>query len=242
VSPARALLLLAVVIALGTVAPSVASAQAILSEGDAAELAQSLAEATEEQGICYGWSVYVSDQSGGPGGLESGSSGGPGSSLGTNITLDCTKSVELSGRVVYTCGSCESEDSSSVEIRSTFPGGPTVDDLEDLGLKGGQLKDDDGDVVLANMVGALPVIVASKGLADPVEPDPQQTPAATTDKPSGTPRTPDWLRESWLPLTICLLVIIGGACWFFSSFRRAPTTSPRSFSTEPPSGEDPTHG
>lgn len=193
-----------------------AAATPLLSEGDAAELAQALAEATEEQGVCYAWEVSVDDQSGGLDGTDSGSSAGPGRPLGTALDLDCAKTVTLDGRVTYTCGSCEAEDSSSVSVVSTFAGGPTTKDLERLGLDGGQLKQDDGDVALANMVGALPIITASKGAAPQLEADALTGPtgAAATDRPTGSPSMPDWLRESWLPLIVSLLAVGGGTWWF----------------------------
>jgi len=235
VTTLRVLLLATVMLAACVPAP--ASASPLLAEGDAAELAQSLAEATAEQGICYGWSIQVNDSSGGSSGLESGSNAGPGAPLGANVVTDCTKSVELTGYVSFTCDSCESEDSSSISISSTVPGGPTVGDLDDLGLDGGQLKGDKGDEALANMVGALPVIAASKGLADPVEADPQTVTPGATDRPTGTPSTPDWLRESWLVLSVCLLVIIGGICWFFATpgrrRRRPPERLPMPAAPQP---------
>lgn len=190
-----------------------AAAQPLLDDGDAAELAQSLADATEEQDICYGWSVLVTDDSGGPSGIDSGSSNGPGAPIGTAIANPCERTVELSGSIGYTCGSCESEDSSSVSVTSSFPGGPTTGDLEDLGLKGGDLKNDNGDVVLQNMVGALPLLVASKGLADPIPVEPSTVAPAASDKPTNSPAIPDWLRDSWLPLTALLVLIIGGVIW-----------------------------
>lgn len=207
-----ALVVLALLLALA----GPAAAAPLLSDGDATELAQSLAEATAEQGVCYGWNVVVSDQSGGQGGIDSGSSGGPGAPVQTAVSLDCTRTVVLEGSVTYTCESCEAEDSSSATVRSSFPGGPTTSDLEALGLEGGQLKDDDGDVVLANMVGALPIIAASKGVASPLEAAALTGPtgAAATDRATGTPSTPDWLRESWLALAVCLLAIVAGFWWF----------------------------
>jgi len=207
--------LLATLLALAALA-SPAAATPLLSEGDAAELAQGLAEATEEQGVCYGWNVLVTDGSGGEGGIESGSSAGPGAPVGAAVSLDCEKTVTLEGSVTYTCDSCESEDSSSARVVSSFPGGPTTADLEDLGLDGGQLKNDDGDVVLSNMVGALPILVASSGAAPPLQAGALSGPTgpAATDRATGTPSTPDWLRESWLPLAVCLLAIAGGFWWF----------------------------
>lgn len=194
-----------------------ASAVPLLDEGDATELAQALAEATEEQGVCYGWQVQVSDTSGGPSGIDAGSFLGPGKPVGASATEPCERTVELQGSVFYSCDSCESEDSSSVRVVANFDGGPTTSDLSDLGLTGGDLKNDNGDVVLTNMVGALPLLVSSAGQADAIAVQPSTAAPATTDKPTGTPSVPDWLRDSWLALTALTLLVIGGVIWLISA-------------------------
>jgi hypothetical protein len=217
--------------------PAGASAGPLLSDGDAAELANTLAEATEEQGICYGWSVYVSDQSGGPSGTEVGSNFGPGAPVGTG---SCPKgAVVLDGAVTFTCGSCESEDSSDFTVTGTLRGGPTKNDLEDLGFSGGQLKNDNGDAALASMVGALPLVVSSKGLAPALTADSSTEPAKpAADKPTNSPVMPDWLRESWLALAAFILVIGGGIVWFFASAPRS-RSRPRPLQPAPQSPPPP---
>jgi len=200
---------LAVVLALALAAP--AQALPLLDEGDAAELAQSLAEATAEQGVCYGWNVHVDDDSGGPSGDDVGSNLGPGTPVESG---SCEKTVLLEGFVSFTCGSCESEDSASWRILTDVPG-VSAGDLEDLGFGGGVLKDDDGDAKLASMVGALPLIVGSKGAAPALEADPVDTSTVpASDKATNSPAIPDWLRDSWLKLAGLLIVVTGGAIWF----------------------------
>ena len=194
-----------------------AAAAPLLEDGDAAELAQSLADASDEQDICYGWQIDVQDDSGGPSGQEIGSNLGPGR-LVSAAAGSCKRTVVLEGVVSYTCDSCESEDSASVRVRSSVPGGPTFEDLEDLGLKGGDLTKDTGDVVLINMVGALPLIVASKGAATPVPVEPSTVVPAASDGPTNRPSTPDWLRDSWLALSALLILVAGGAFWLFRLF------------------------
>jgi hypothetical protein len=209
----RALLIAAAALLLA--APA-AGAQPYLEDGDAAELANELAEATDEQGICYGWHVSVDDGSGGPSGDDIGSNFGPGQPVEGG---DCPKGiVELRAYVSYTCDSCESEDSSDFEVVTNVPGGPRKNDVEDLDLGGGQLTGDKGDAALVSMVGALPLIVASKRLAPAITADTATEPAKpAADKPTGSPTIPDWLRESWLALTTCLLLLIGGAIWLAST-------------------------
>jgi hypothetical protein len=196
---------------LAAIAQPVAAAP-LLDDADATELAQSLADATEEQDVCYGWQVRVQDDSGGPSGLDIGSSLGPGRPVGAAVG-SCDRSVVLEGSVHYSCESCESEDSSSIRVTANFPGAPTERDLADLGLEGGDLTKDTGDVVLVNMAGALPLIVASKGAAAPVPVEPSTVTPAASGHPTDGPQIPDWLRERWLALAALLVVIVGGVIW-----------------------------
>lgn len=194
--------------------PAPAPAEPLLSSEDAAELAQALAEAREEQDVCYGWQVRVDDDSRGPDGIDSGSSSGPGTPVGAGV--GCRLYVELRGSVSYTCGSCEAEDSSDADVTTNIPNGPSTHDLDELGLDGGDLANDKGDSVLASMVGALPLIAASRGAAPAIAAEADTTPPPARDKPTGTPWTPDWLRESWLALAACLVLVVGGSFWLRS--------------------------
>ncbi len=203
--------LLAVVL-LALAAPG-ARATPLLDEGDAVELAQSLAEATEAQGICYGWAVAVEDQTGGPSGLDEGSNLGPDVPL-TAQSAGCERRVVLQGQVVYTCESCEGEDASAADVQGSFPQAPTLADVEELGFDAGSLKNDDGDTVLVNMVGALPLLTASAGAAEPVPLDTEGAPQpGPEDVATGTPSTPDWLRDSAGVLALCLALIVAGLLW-----------------------------
>jgi len=210
-------LLLAVVLALAAF-PGSAAAAPLLEDADAAELAQSLAEATEVQGVCYGYAVEVVDESGGPSGTELGSNRGPGQALDT---AGCPRWVQLVGSVLYTSESSDSEDSADAIVRSR---GFDVDlrDLEALGFDASDLAADDGDVVLANLVGALPVLAASRG-APPVQPELGSGERAPNgDAPTGTVR-PDWLGENFGLLVLCLVLVLGGLLWLFSTLRRPAT-------------------
>lgn len=200
--------------ALGLALAGAPAAQAlpVLEEADAAELAQALADATEAQGVCYGWAVRVDDQSGGQSGGDVGSDKGPG------VPVDragCAKYVELQAAISFTCESCESEDSAGLTISANFPGAPTEADLEALGFSDTDLLKDDNDTVLSNMVGALALITASNGAAKPVpgaDAAAVEAPAAG-DVPTGTPSTPDWLRDHWLALVFFGLLFGGGVIW-----------------------------
>jgi len=204
-----------------------AAATPLLEEGDAAELAQQLAEATAAQGVCYGWSVAVEDQGGGPSGLDEGSSLGPDVPL-TPETANCERRVILNGQVLYTCESCEAEDSSAAAIQASFPQAPTLADVEALGFDDQALKDDDGDTVLINMVGALPLLTASAGAAAPV-PIEQEGAArpGPGDVPTGTPSSPDWVRDSAGALVLCGALVLAGLLWFLKLRRDARAAYPR---------------
>ena len=206
----RALLgLLTALLLLLATAP--AQAVPVLAEADGTELAETLQTATAAQGVCYGWNVVVDDQ----GGIESGEDVGSDKGAGTPVDRSCPKWVELQGGIQYTCESCESEDSSAITVEANFDGAPTATDLSELGFSGDQLLQEDSDVVLSNMVGALPLITASNGAA-PAVPAPSAADApkqAPGDVPTGTPSTPDWLREHWLALAFFLVLALGGLVW-----------------------------
>ena len=218
---------IAVLAACALAAPASAMAVPVLEEGDATELANQLAEATEAQGVCYGWSVAVEDQTGGPSGVDEGSNLGPDVPVPAQDPA-CERRVVLQGQVVYTCESCEAEDASVADVQASFPAAPTLADVEALGFDDAALKNDDGDTVLVNMVGALPLLTAS----DPsVEPVPFETEGAARpgpdDVPTGRPSTPDWLRDSAGALALCAALILGGLLWFVKlrrDGRAAPTT------------------
>jgi hypothetical protein len=212
---------LAAVLVLALAAASAASATPLLDEGDAVELSQQLAEATEVQGVCYGWSVQVDDQSGGPSGVDAGSNLGPDVPL-TAQTPDCERQVVLVGQVLYTCESCEGEDGSVADVQGSFPQAPTLADVEALGFDDKALKDDDGDTTLVNMVGALPLLTSSAGAAEPVPIEQEGAPRpGPDDVPTGGPSTPDWVRDSAGALALCALLILGGLLWFLKLRRDA---------------------
>ncbi|MDQ3723087.1 MAG: hypothetical protein M3376_08490 [Actinomycetota bacterium] len=201
----------AIVVAITLAVALAATAHAgVLAPGDAAELAQSLAEAQEEQDICYGWRV-ANNFSDTP---DTGSSDGPGRQLikqrlsGRRLRT-CTKGfVELKGDIDYSCESCESGDSASISIESNLPNPPTVDDLEDLGLKAGALTGEKDDTTLVNMVNTLPLLVADRGNAPYVAYEPAATVPATdhaTDKPGS-----DLLRDAWVWLVVFGALILAG--------------------------------
>ena len=195
--------LVAGLVAAAIVAPP-AAATPVLDQADAAELAQALAEATETQDVCYGWNVDLRDDSGGPSGQDSGSNAGP------DVPLDragCERWVLLEGAIRYTAETSEFADDSAVRISSNLSPAPTEGDLRELGVTG-SLTDEDNDVVLMNMVEALPLVVAGNGQAPYVEFETAQAPAAEGE-PTDSPGS-DVLRQWWPLIVLCVLALIVG--------------------------------
>jgi hypothetical protein len=221
----------ALVLALALAACAAAPAQAgIVSQQDATELAQSLAEAQEEQDVCYGWNVS-NDFDGTP---DVGSSNdGPGTPL-IAIASSCRRGqVVLEGSIHYSCGSCEDSDSASVSIRSEgIANPPTVDDLEDLGLKAGALTGDDDDTTLINMVEALPLLVADRGNAPYLEYE-QATTVPASDHATGKPGS-DVLRDTWIWLVLCGAMIVFGPAFYFYKRAQQPAQPSPQDSAPPP--------
>jgi len=218
-----------VLIALLLAACVAAPAQAgVLTVDDATDLAQSLADAQEEQDVCYGWEI-TNNFDGTP---DVGSSNtGPGVPL-AEIDSSCSKGVVvLAGSIDYSCSSCEAEDSASVSIRSSgMDNPPTVGDLENLGLKAGDLTGDKDDTTLVNMVNALPLLVADRGNA-PYVPY-EQAPAAEVppaDRATGKPGS-DFVRDSWIWMVLCVLLIAAGPIFYLHNrgqHKPARATPPR---------------
>ena len=196
----------ALLIALALLAFPAGAQAGILTPEDAAEAANVLAEAQEEQDVCYGWQIS-NDFDYAP---DIGSSvGGPDRPLDL---AQCQRYVLLTGNIHYACSSCEDSDSASVDVQSNLPSPPTKQGLADLGLDEGDLTGDNDDVTLVNMIEALPLLAAQSGAAPPV---PVETPASVpaADTPTNKPGS-DFMRESWLKLVFFVFLIVAGA-WFW---------------------------
>ena len=236
----RALVLACATIALLAAAPAHAG---IMSPEDATDLAQSLAEAQEEQDVCYGWNVS-NNFGAGP---DVGSSiSGPGAVL-LDVGGTCKRGmVILAGSIDYTCDSCEGSDSASVSIQASgMANPPTTKDLEDLGLQAGDLTGDNDDTTLINMVEALPLLVADKGNAPYVEYE-QATTVPPTDRATNKPGS-DFLRDNWIWLLLCGTLIAAGPIFYLYKRGQVPpserkrraepdetSTPPTSTTSEPP--------
>ena len=192
-----------------------ARALPILVQADADELAQTLAEATEEQDVCYGWRVTVTDYGGADSGVDQGSNLGPGRPVGP----PCTRSVELVADLVYTSEQSESEDSARWSIEATgIDRPPTLDELEDLGYDTGDLLGADDDTTLVNAVGALPGILADHGEVKPVPFETERQAPDAAGRPTNRPGS-DFLREKSAPLALSVVVFLAGLAWFVTGLR-----------------------
>ena len=212
--PKRAPGRLAVLLAAGVSAAaflwaSSAGALPVLEAPDATELAQALAEATDDQDVCYGWDVTVNDYGGSASGVDEGSSLGVGP---TAIETECERYVIFEARITYTSQASESEDSASFVVRSNIPGAPTTGDLFDAGISTSGLLGGNDDQVVANAALMLPALVAEKGLAPPITLEANTEALPSGDRATGTPGS-DWLRKYGAGAGMAALLLAGGLGW-----------------------------
>lgn len=208
-------------------APATAAAVPVLTEADAAELANQLAEATEVQGVCYGWQVRVSDPTGAEDGDEIGSNFGPA------VPVDpsrCPNYVILTAGVSYASEFSEAEDAASWTIESNLAKPPTTQDLAALGYTESDLLGDDNDLAILNATGALPQLVAENGEAKPVPFTTEKRPAGVGGRPTGDQGS-DFLRENGALLALCALLLIAGLIWLVRLSRRDRRRGPVSTTT-----------
>lgn len=184
-----------------------ASAGPLIDEPDAVELANGLADATAEQGICYGWKVDINDR--GTFLVDVGSNLGP--TVPVALEAGCDKWVELHVRYTWTSETSEAEDSVDYSVESNLAGAPNTVDLRRVGFGDGTfLRDEDVAVINASL--ALPTLVAESGLAPEVrlEENTGTIPAADRPTPVGDS---DLMRQyGWAFATFGLL-LFGAVVW-----------------------------
>ena len=198
---------LAVLLAATLFVPGAASAGTILEPADETELAQALADAQEDQDVCYGWSVNINGVV-----SDAGSSvDGPGR---PPPDAGCGRFATFLAEVSYTCDSCEGEDSASISIESNLPDPPKVSDLEDLGYGAGDLVGERDDSALLDMVGALPLLAAQRANNVPNVEYAPATGVPAKDGPTNSPGS-DLLRDRWFLLVLFGGLLVFGPLWFF---------------------------
>lgn len=197
--------------------PGVASADVVFDPADADELASVLAEATEDQDVCYGWAVQVDD-------AVAGRADSVGSNFGAGQPLssgECRKSVQFNAYITYTSESSESEDSASYDVVSS-QGGPTRADLDSLDIDFGGLTGEDVDAVVGKAVAALPLLAADKGMAQPIEAAPETGAAPADAQLTDDPGSDWWRNHGGTTLWGGGLLLAGGifAWWAFRTSKR----------------------
>lgn len=184
----------------------------LLDAADRVELAQSLAEATEESGVCFGYEVQLG------GNTETVTNAGP--DMAPTPGQDCTKgSVELDVNIIYTSASSESNDSASFRVDTDVPGltsSAALQRLKDLtGIDEDDFLGDDDDLALRNATAALPLLLDGA--------TPAELPAVSAsakapngDRLTGSPSS-DWIRAHGLGigiafalLVVAVILVVGG--------------------------------
>ncbi|HZB50856.1 MAG TPA: hypothetical protein VE547_17345 [Mycobacteriales bacterium] len=187
-----ALALAAAALVLGGAGP--AAATPFLDAADAEDLAQLLAEASAVQGVCYGWTVDLQDDSGGPSGIDAGSDRGVGRP--PSQIPECRRYLEVRAVVRWTAETSDAEDSGGFTVDSIgIDDPPTESDVRSvLDFEGSDLVKDDGDVLLYQAVAALPRLLADRGAVPSLTLAPAPTPPPAGSRPTGS-ALPDWMRQ-----------------------------------------------
>lgn len=221
-------------------APATATADVIFDQADAEDLAATLDEAFQAQGVCYGWAIDVDNV-----GLPESSYG---SNFGANTRLSdaaefdrCDTTVEFQADIRWTSESSEIEDSASYRVES-LPEGPTTADLDSLELVSEDgLVSDNVDLDVYKAVSSLPLLAADAGVAEPMEasPAPETVAQSAGGEPTNSPGSDFW-REAGGAVLFSLVLLVGGGVFAFwalrspAARRRAEARAAGSSSTDPP--------
>jgi hypothetical protein len=211
-------------------APGTATADVLFDPADADELAATLDEAYQAQGVCYSWNVTIDNV----GSVEDsvGSNFGAGRTVSDAPTdTSCEASVEFSANITWTSESSESEDSGSYSVFTTGGDRPNTADLDSLELISVDgLIGDNGDVEVYKAVSALPLLAADAGLADPIEATPAPPDQAGADaQPTNSPGSDFWRNNGMMILWGSVILLAGGvfAWWVIRTDRRRVPLSRR---------------
>lgn len=201
-------------------APGTASADVLFDQADADELAATLDEAYQAQGVCYGWSVTIDNV--GVTDESVGSNFGAGRSVNDG---SCSSSVEFTATITWTSESSESEDSGSYSVFTDGGDRPDTTDLDSLELISiDGLIGDNGDAEVYKAVSALPLLAADAGIADPIEATPAPESEAGADaQPTNSPGSDFWRNNGMMILWGAGILLAGGvfAWWVIGTDRRS---------------------
>jgi hypothetical protein len=204
------LLLAAMVLAL-LAAPAHAENPVLSAEGDADVMA-ALAEATQVQGVCYGYLLHVRDEDTGryDGDFSVWSVEGVPAGQFLYRSPRCPAGVVvLEASLVYTSAYSEAEDGATWGLISNLPG-LTSSDLDELGLDASDLtRDDRSETTLLNAVLSLPRLASEQAGRPPVLLEPNTAALPPDARPTNTPGS-DWLRENGVLLGLCIALVLAG--------------------------------
>ncbi|OLF08167.1 hypothetical protein BLA60_25260 [Actinophytocola xinjiangensis] len=232
-------------------APATATADVIFDQADADDLAATLDEAFQAQGVCYGWQINVDNV--GMNEYSTGSNFGAGVALSEADDISrCDARIEFQADIRWTSESSEIEDSASYRVDS-LPSGPTTADLDSLELVSEDgLVSDDVDVDVYKAVSALPLLAADAGVAEPMEASPAPETAAESagGAPTNSPGSDFW-REAGGAVLFSAVLLVGGGVFAFWALRSpaarrrtGPTSKPETPAYVPPEwsvgGDQPT--
>jgi hypothetical protein len=210
--------LAALALVLVPASPAAAENPVLDAEGDA-DLVAALEEATEVQGVCYGYDLSVED---GDTGQWSGRYAASSLGEGTLPELgpQCPEGVVLLvAGIRYTSELSDAEDSAGWRLDSTLTQ-LDIGQVEALGPSSGDLLDDErSETALLNAVLALPGLAAERAGVPPVLLEPNTEPLPADAAPTGSPGS-DWLREHGVLLAGCVLLVLAGLALLVSSSRR----------------------
>lgn len=212
--------------------PATASADVIFDPADAEELAATLDEAFQAQGVCYGWEISVDNV----GQLEN--------SIGSNFGADvpvangpdpgaCGATVVLHADISWTSETSELEDSASYSVSSSNPAGPTTDDLDDLDvISTDGLVGETVDVDVYKAVAALPLLAADKGIAEPIAATPAADTAPGDAQATNSPGSDFW-RDSGMLILWGSLILLAGAAFAIYAIKAPRHFAPMRRPVEP---------
>lgn len=183
----------------------------ILEPADAAELSALLADATEVQGICYGWSVTIFNEDSAEQINDVGSNLGPGQDAADDDEA-CPQHVTFTAEITYTSESGETEDYANFDILTNMPEAVDHRDLSRAGISNGRLLGENEDLAIIDAASAMPLIMAERGLAKALPLELNAEPLPDGDKATGEPGS-DWARKNGAMVAVGVILLIVAITW-----------------------------
>lgn len=203
-----------------SIAVAVPARAELLGPHNSRVLAESLAAASQQQGICYGWDVQLdSNYAPVPSSHEMGSNRGVG--VDPRRAAGCDRWVMASFGITYTSQDSESEDAASFSLQSSDDLGVDTGDLRRIGITEDKLLGERDVRTIYNAVAALPQLVAEAGEGQaPRAQQPANFQLPENARLAGSPGS-DYLRNYGVLIVICAVVLAVGVGWLVYALRRA---------------------